>query len=257
MFNADEMSRWMEAAQKEIASLEEKGTWDEVDQSEAKTKILPGTWVFRRKRTPDGEISKYKARYCVRGDLQEGDFDTFAPVVAWTTVRLFLVLTATLNWHTCSIDFSNAFVQATPSEPVWIHLMRRFKSNAPGQRCIRLKKSLYRLAIAPRMWYLHLFSALKELGFTASQYNPCLLYRANMLIVFYVDDAGIGAKDKKLIEDLVKELEQRGFELTREGSFSDFLGIKFNSREDGSIEMTQRGLIQKIVKSTNMENCNN
>ena len=76
----------MNSAQKKIMSIEEKGTWDEVDQLEAKTKILPGTWVFHRKCTPDGKISKYKARYCVRGDLQEGDFETFAPVVAWATV---------------------------------------------------------------------------------------------------------------------------------------------------------------------------
>jgi hypothetical protein len=42
--------------------------------------------VLRRKRTPDGEIKKLKARLCVRGDLQEGVFDTFAPVVSWTSV---------------------------------------------------------------------------------------------------------------------------------------------------------------------------
>jgi hypothetical protein len=98
----------MEAAAKEIASLEKNGTWFEVDMSVAKTRILPGTWVFRRKRTPDGEISKFKARYCVRGDLEEGEPETFAPVVAWSSVRLFLVLSLTLNWDTCSIDFSSA-----------------------------------------------------------------------------------------------------------------------------------------------------
>ena len=56
---------WMEAAAEEICSLEERETWDEVDRSEAKSKILPGTWVFRRKRTPDGVIKKNKGRYCV------------------------------------------------------------------------------------------------------------------------------------------------------------------------------------------------
>jgi hypothetical protein len=63
---------------------------------------------FRRKmykRTPDGEVSKFKARYCVRGDLQEGNFDTYAPVVAWATVRLFLTLSLILDWKTVSIDF--------------------------------------------------------------------------------------------------------------------------------------------------------
>ena len=67
------------------------------------------TWVFRRKRTPHGTISKYKARYCVQGDLQETVQKTFAPVVAWSTVWLFLVLSLILSWKTCTINFSSAF----------------------------------------------------------------------------------------------------------------------------------------------------
>ena len=119
---------WMEAAQKEIQSLEKLGSWEEVDISEAKSKVIPGTWVFRCKRTPDGEIKKRKARFCCRGDLQEGEFETFAPVVSWTSVRLFLVLSMTLGWVTCNVDFSNAFLQADLKDPVWIHLPRGFHS---------------------------------------------------------------------------------------------------------------------------------
>ena len=84
MNDIENFEKWMNAANDEIQSLEKNGTWKEVSISEAKTRILPGTWVFRRKRTPDGTISKYKARYCVRGDLQEVIQDTFAPVVAWS-----------------------------------------------------------------------------------------------------------------------------------------------------------------------------
>ena len=115
-------TKWMAAAQAEISALESKGTWKEVPATEATSRILPGTWVFRVKRKPDGEIKKFKSRYCCRGDLEEGSFDTYAPVVAFSTVRLFLVLSLLLQWPTCSIDFSNAFVQATLDKPVWIHL---------------------------------------------------------------------------------------------------------------------------------------
>jgi hypothetical protein len=59
----------MEAA-KEVACLEKNGTWKEVSVLESKTKILPGTWVFWRKQSPDGEINKNKARYCVQGNLK-------------------------------------------------------------------------------------------------------------------------------------------------------------------------------------------
>ena len=45
-----------------------------------------------------------------------------------------------------------------------------------------------------------------------------------------------------------------GFELTREGSFAEFLGIKFTQEED-TIELTQTGLIDKIVAATNLTSC--
>ena len=97
--------QWMAAAQSEISALESKDTWKEVPMSDARTKIIPGTWEFRIKRSPRGEVKKFKARYCVRGDLEEDDDeDNFAPVVSWSTVRLFLVLSFILGWTTISLD---------------------------------------------------------------------------------------------------------------------------------------------------------
>ncbi len=73
-----------------MVSLEKKGTWKEVSMLEAKTKIFPGTWVFRRKRSPDGEITKNKARYSVQGNLEEGEPDTYAPVFLGVQSNCFL-----------------------------------------------------------------------------------------------------------------------------------------------------------------------
>ncbi|CAJ1959927.1 unnamed protein product [Cylindrotheca closterium] len=122
--NGPNSKKWTAAAKKEIEELEGKLTWIEVPMSKAKTKIIPGTWVFRVKRNPSGEMTKFKARYCVRGDLEEMDVDenTFAPTVAWSTVRLFLVLCLILGWATILVDFSNAFVQSKLDEPKWVHL---------------------------------------------------------------------------------------------------------------------------------------
>jgi hypothetical protein len=45
--------------------------------------------------------------------------------------------------------------------------------------------------------------------------------------------------------------------LTKEGTFSEFLGIKFTENKDaGTIMLTQKGLIKKIISTTNLENCN-
>ena len=56
-----------------------------------------------------------KARFCVRGDKQEAGvdyFETYAPVVSWTTIRMMLTLSIVMNLKTRQVDFSNAFAQA-------------------------------------------------------------------------------------------------------------------------------------------------
>ena len=211
--------KWLDAAESEIHSLERQGTWVEVPINEAQSKILPVTWVFRRKRTPDGQIKKYKARYCVRGDLQEGEFETFAPVVAWSTVIFFLVFLLTFEWKTCSIDFANAFVQAPLHDPVWIYLSRGFRSGKQQAVCLKLLKSLYGLSTAPHLWHQQLFAMLLELGFKQSLFDQCLLCKPGIMIVCYVTDAGIAAKYPVLIDALIQQFLDQGFELTKEGSF--------------------------------------
>jgi hypothetical protein len=77
-----------------------------------------------------------------------------------------------------------------------------------------------------------------------------------MLIVCYVDDAGVSAPNDQLIEEFIAKLRRRGFELQREGSFTEFLGIKFErDAYTQSIELTQKGLISKIVAATGLQSC--
>jgi regulator of replication initiation timing len=249
------LDQWMQAAIKEIAALEAHGTWVIDDQSNATSKILPGTWVFRVKRAPDGTIIKFKARYCVRGDLQTDIHETYAPVVGWSTIRLFLILSLLLHWDTKSIDFSQAFVQAALAHPVWIHLPRGFHTEGTN-KCLKLVKSLYGLAEAPRLWYLHLFDALvKKLGFTQSKIDPCLLMKDGIMIVVFVDDCAISYRDESIYTKLIKDLRELNFELTEEGAFSKFLGINFELTGN-KIHMTQTGLIDRIAEATGLSSAN-
>ena len=47
-------------------------------------KIVPVLWVFTYKTDTSGYLTKFKARLCVRGDLQESvhDEDTYAATIA-------------------------------------------------------------------------------------------------------------------------------------------------------------------------------
>ena len=61
---------YFKAMDDEIQSLMRGDTWNIVSRkSVADHNVLPGTWSFKCKRKPDWKIRKFKARYCVRGDI--------------------------------------------------------------------------------------------------------------------------------------------------------------------------------------------
>ena len=135
-------------------------------------KVLPSTWVFKIKRYPDGRLRKFKARFCVRGDLQEQGvdyFESYAPVIPWSSVILMLVLAAHLDLCTRQIYFSNAFSQATLQEEVYIKFPATFQDSNSSGNVLKLNKSLYGLVQAPLAWYQHLVAKLMELNWKASE----------------------------------------------------------------------------------------
>jgi hypothetical protein len=55
------VKKWLDAADKEIRQLDGKETWDEVPLYTSTVKVIPGTWVFCSKRSPNGTFTKWKA----------------------------------------------------------------------------------------------------------------------------------------------------------------------------------------------------
>ena len=70
-----------------------------------------------------------------------------------------------------------------------------------------------------------------------------------------MDDAGIAAPNREIIMSFVNELKGMGFDLDIEGDFSSYLGIGIEEHPDGCRTMTQKGLINKIIATTKMEDC--
>ena len=161
-----------------------------------------------------------------------------------------------MNWHTCTVDFSNAFIQSELKDPTFMHLPRGFTSSIGVKSCLRLRKSIYGLSVAPRLWYQHIMKALKDQGLKASSHDACLMFRKDLVVISFVDDLGIQAPSQHIIDEFINALESRGLELTREGSFLEYLSIQYEHQSDGSIIMNQTGLIDKIIDATDMKECN-
>jgi hypothetical protein len=79
------------------------------------TNVLPSIWAFKTKCYLDGCVKKFKACFCARGDRQTkgvGFFETWAPVVMWSTVCIMMVLAATLDLISVQCDITAAFIHA-------------------------------------------------------------------------------------------------------------------------------------------------
>ena len=229
---------YAEAMKKEIRQLIKQRTWQSIPRTKVpltstqkRRRILNGTWAFKLKRLPDGSPSRFKARYCARGDQQtEGVdyFETYAPVVQWSTVRMVLTMILSNGWVTKQVDYTNAFAQADLVEEVYIESPKGFGRKDGIDMVLRLIKSLYGLKQAPKSFYDKLKSGLIERGFTQSNIDPCLFIKHNMIYLIYVDDTIITGPDAEAIEALIKDLGVKSddhmhtFELHDEGAVGDF-----------------------------------
>jgi hypothetical protein len=125
------------------------------------------------------------------------------------------------------LDFDNAFVQAAIDHEVFAFLPRGYysliKTQFGDNACLKLKKSLYGLSVAPKLWYENLLRGLKKLGFKHSSYDKCLLYQDGMILVTFVDDCGLAVDDPSKVDWFISELQKDGFELHLEGDLLPFL----------------------------------
>ena len=246
---------YFQAAQVELHTLQNDLDCWELVERQPHMNVLPSTWAFKCKRFPDGRVKKFKARFCARGDRQKEGidyFETWSPVVQWTTVRVMMILSAMLNLTTHQADITAAFVHAElpPEEEVYIHQPRGFyePGTSSDTHVLRLKRSLYGLKQAPRHFFKYLASHLQKHNLKQSNLDPCLFIGPDMVVIVYVDDLLIYSKHEDSIDRLIGDLKRDGIWIRKEDSAAGFLGVDIQSTPNG-ITLTQAGLIDRIISA--------
>ena len=248
-------SRWREAMQDEIDAMKRLEAFEVVPTSVVPegVRVLPSRWVFKIK--PD----KFKARICVRGDLQplSQAGDTFSPTLKFVTVRLLFALAALYGFDLCQMDVCNAFVNAALVEAVYMHAPQGFSTSG---FCWRLLKALYGLKGSPRAWFKHLQTYLLSIGLQAYELDPCLFVlivdnAIALLVGIHVDDLLIVG----LLERTVwfRQQMKDKFKMTDLGRPSVLLGLNISYGSEGSITLYAETYISKIAQRFNFEHCQN
>jgi hypothetical protein len=108
-----------EAAHEEIQQLFIRGTFKEVDRWRHKAP-LPLTWVFKYKFDSNGYLNKFKARLCVRGDLQTTEKDNYAATLAIRYFRALMAIAAAFDLEIVQLDALNAFLNSDIDEEITV-----------------------------------------------------------------------------------------------------------------------------------------
>ena len=181
---APDRAKFVEAVGTELDRHEKMGNYEPVPLSEVPkgTKLIDMVWSMRRKRRIKmQEVYKWKARLNVHGGQQEHGvhyWDTYAPVVTWQTVRFFLILSILLGWQSRQLDFVMAYPQAPAEMPLYMRLPQGYKCNGITRKthALKLLRNVYGQKQGGRVWNKFMDQGLHEIGFTPSEFDPCLYY---------------------------------------------------------------------------------
>ncbi|KAJ8576928.1 hypothetical protein ON010_g2280 [Phytophthora cinnamomi] len=185
--------------------------------------------------------------------------ETYAPVIQFETIRCVIVYALQRGWAILQYDVKTAFLYGDLDEEVYMEQPPGFGEDSPRFVC-RLKKSLYELKQAPRVWNKTLHKFLSKIGLERldSDYG---LYARNvggevmLLLTVYVDDLLlIGPSD--LCAQMAKQLSAE-YELTALGPVKYLLGaeILIDRKRQHAI-FCQRQYIRELLQRFHMEGCN-
>jgi hypothetical protein len=252
------MAQYFRAAtHREMRALITKHTWDEVILPLG-ARAIPTKWVFTYKEDADGYITKFKARLCVRGDLQLGVHkrDVYAITATFKTFRLIMALVAAFDLEVIHLDAVNAFVNADVDEEIYITMPEGYKEGRKDM-VLKLQKALYGLCKSLKLWFIEILATLRRLGLIPVPDKPYLFVHPTkpILIFFYVDDILLMATKPHLtdLEELAINLANT-YEIRRMKEFNQFLNIRIiRDRPNRRLYLSQDQYIDKLVTQFNQE----
>lgn len=244
---------------KEYEALLKNNTWVLVPKPKH-TPIVDCKWVYRVKRNEMGNISNLKSRLVARGFTQIyglNYWETYAPVIRNSTLRLLLAVAVEENYFIEQIDVKNAYVNSVLKETVYMNQPKGFEI---GDNLVcKLNKSIYGLKQSGNEWNKLLNNELLKLSFKRLKTDSCVYIKQSeieniIIIAVYVDDILIMGKHKSEICKIKCDIA-KVFEIDDLGDCKYVLGLNVERGSDW-LSVNQRQYILNILQQYNMTDCN-
>lgn len=248
--------KWVQAMEEEFKSLKDNETW-ELCELPKDRKAIDCKWVYKTKIDSDDKVKRFKARLVAKGYSQKfgQDYDlVFAPVAKQTTFRILLSIASTQKLLVHHMDIKTAFLNGKLNESIYMKQPPGFQSENKNLVC-HLKKGIYGLKQAAKLWNDEIHRVLIERGFERSKADPCLYSKKEngewVFVLIYVDDIAIVAKTTHTIK-MVKTMLASKFDVQDLGEIKQYLGIEVTRDKNGIFHLNQTQYIKKIVNDFGM-----
>jgi hypothetical protein len=186
-------------------------------------------------------------------------WETYAPCVSFTLVRVFLSIAASRRYFIHLIDIKTAYLNGVLDEEIYGHVPEGMEEFASGCRYMRILRSLYGLKQAGRIWALLLQSVLKEFTLIQSSMDVCIFTKelptGTVFVLFHVDDIVIAVprQSEDYLVLLKKQLLAR-FKGKDFGQITEFLNIIFNyDQEAGIISLSLEHYINSALRTLDLQ----
>ncbi|GJV08636.1 retrovirus-related pol polyprotein from transposon TNT 1-94 [Tanacetum coccineum] len=205
----------------EIINIKESKshTLENVIVHNPKNMTIVGTkWVYRNKLDENGAVSRNKA-------------------------RLF------------QMDVKSAFLHGFINEEVYVAQPSGFIDFVKPNHVYRLKKAIYGLKQAPKVWYDRLKAFLIKHDYTMGMVDSTLFTKkkdSNIIVVqIYVNDIIFGSTCQEMCDDFAKIMHDE-FEMSMMGELNFFLGLQIKQLENG-IFFNQSKYIKEMLKKFRLD----
>lgn len=257
MYSSD-AGEWKLAMREEFDSLIKYNTWILMERPPG-VKTVDNEWVFKIKQEKKDAPIRYKARLVARGFTQEygvNYFETFSPVVRFTSNRTILAIAAQKRMEIKQFDVKMAFLNGDLAETVYMQQPTGFEDGT--KQICKLQKSLYGLKQSSRCWNKKFTDFIKIFGFIKSTYDPCVFIsrknRVFTILAIHVDDGIIVSENVNDINSVLTHLNKH-FEV-KEMNIGCFLGLEIQQNKDKSIFIHQSTYAERVLNRFDYGNCN-
>jgi len=255
---------WEQAMNEELDSLRKTGTW-EVVKRPTDRKVIDTRWVFKTKRDEMGQVTRFKARFVVRGFTQVAGIDygdTYSPVALTESERMMFAISAHEDLHIKQADIEVSFQHQHLQEELYAELPQGYSfSNGQNHQThvARLKKALYGLKQSALELYKNVKKQFVSAGYRISSVDPCVFFRGRgkryLIASIHVDDILAVTNDLGMYDELKTEL-RKTFPLKDLGDVKFILGCHVQrDRANKRLHLSQSAYARTILDRFKMRDC--